>query len=87
VISLLTKAHFDYHVLTELNVFNKLGELLPIDISLNKLSQGKSFEWIQLLDKGTTAHSYTAKVVDPNTFETRDYAGSFSQSQINAVYH
>jgi hypothetical protein len=82
----LSNTHYDKKVLTELHVFNKLGEMLPIKIPLNKLSQGKKFEWIQLLEKGTIAHSYTAKVVDPNTLEKRDYAGTFSQSRINAVY-
>lgn len=48
----LTNTHLDYQILTELMVFNSLGEPLPLEFSPIHLSQGKPCEWIQLLDIG-----------------------------------
>jgi hypothetical protein len=83
----LTNTHLDYQVLAELQVFDSLGELLPVNFTPNHLSQGKKCEWVHLLDKGLKAHSYTAKVVDPNSLETRFYTGVFEPSRSSALYH
>ena len=77
VIMSLTNTHLDYQVLTEFKVFNDQKQPLEINFTPTHLSQGKKCEWLGLLDKGVRAHSYTAKVVDPNTLETRTYEGLF----------
>lgn len=64
-----------------------MGKPLPIEYTLKHLSQGKPCEWIGLLEKGDKAHSYQAKIVDPNTFETKTYTGDFHQSNIHAVFN
>jgi hypothetical protein len=51
--------------------------------------QGLACNWLELLEKGVNAHSYLAKIVDPNTLETRTYEGHFMPlppSSGNAIY-
>ncbi len=58
VIMSLTNTHLDFHVLTELKVFDRFGKPLPIEYTSESLSHGKPCEWIALLDKDVKAHRY-----------------------------